>query len=502
MKKVVIIGGGVSGLTAGIYAQKKGYETVIVEKHKIAGGQLTGWNRGGYHIDNCIHWLTGTNKNTADYKTWLETGMLEEGGIYQSDSLFTYEKNGKRLSLYHDIVRLQKEMISLSPKDEKRINEFIFDVKTVQRLIGIGGEKHDEGLSPFSKIKRVPRLLKYVKIRVGELAKNFDNEVIRGFLCSLTTEYFSSIALLVTFATYTGLNGALAVGGSLKAAERMTEKYLRLGGRLLTGAAVKRINTTKGVALSVTTEKGEEIFADAFIVTVDPKIVFGKMLDANMPDYLKRLYDGKKTARFSAVQCAFSCAEDKLTFKGDLIFDLNKEQSANIGSKRLVLREFTHERSFAPTGETVLQSMAILNESKSLEYIRAKNDPARYAEMKRRVSSAVKSAIIEKFPNLCDIKLLDVWTPATYKEFTGTETGSFMSFAFTGGFIPKRASGKIKGIKNVFLASQWLKAPGGLPIAATEGRMSVNYLDKYFSFQHKYYKKRKKAGAFSVKNPA
>ena len=152
MKKVVIIGGGVSGLTAGIYAQKKGYETVIVEKHKIAGGQLTGWNRGGYHIDNCIHWLTGTNKNTADYKTWLETGMLEEGGIYQSDSLFTYEKNGKRLSLYHDIVRLQKEMISLSPKDEKRINEFIFDVKTVQRLIGIGGKNHDEGLSPFSKI--------------------------------------------------------------------------------------------------------------------------------------------------------------------------------------------------------------------------------------------------------------------------------------------------------------------------------------------------------------
>ena len=38
MKKVVIIGGGVSGLSAGIYAQQKGYQTEIYEKNQMLGG--------------------------------------------------------------------------------------------------------------------------------------------------------------------------------------------------------------------------------------------------------------------------------------------------------------------------------------------------------------------------------------------------------------------------------------------------------------------------------
>jgi len=33
MKKIVIIGGGVAGLSAGIFAQKNGFESTILEKH-------------------------------------------------------------------------------------------------------------------------------------------------------------------------------------------------------------------------------------------------------------------------------------------------------------------------------------------------------------------------------------------------------------------------------------------------------------------------------------
>ena len=58
-KKVVIIGAGVSGLSAGIYALQAGYSVEIYEKNKMPGGECTGWNRQGYHIDNCIHFLVG-----------------------------------------------------------------------------------------------------------------------------------------------------------------------------------------------------------------------------------------------------------------------------------------------------------------------------------------------------------------------------------------------------------------------------------------------------------
>jgi phytoene desaturase len=35
MNKVVIIGGGIAGLSAGIFAQKNGFQSVILEKTKL-----------------------------------------------------------------------------------------------------------------------------------------------------------------------------------------------------------------------------------------------------------------------------------------------------------------------------------------------------------------------------------------------------------------------------------------------------------------------------------
>ena len=71
------------------------------------------------------------------------------------------------------------------------------------------------------------------------------------------------------------------------------------------------------------------------------------------------------------------------------------------------------------------------------------------------------------------MSVLDTWTPATYKRFTGSEIGSFMSFAFTERRLPLRISGEIPGIDNVLLAGQWLQLPGGLPIAAMTGKLAA-----------------------------
>ena len=76
MAKILIIGGGVAGLSAGIYAQMNGHQATICERQKNTGGNLTGWQRGEYHIDNCIHWLTGTNPATDTYKIWKDLGAL------------------------------------------------------------------------------------------------------------------------------------------------------------------------------------------------------------------------------------------------------------------------------------------------------------------------------------------------------------------------------------------------------------------------------------------
>ena len=121
MAKIIIIGGGVAGLSAGIHARKNGHQVMIFERQKTAGGNLTGWKRKGYTIDNCIHWLTGTNPHTEHYRIWQDLGAFDDSKVYYPDSLYTCEAQGQRLSLYADLEQLEREMLTLSPTDKKEI---------------------------------------------------------------------------------------------------------------------------------------------------------------------------------------------------------------------------------------------------------------------------------------------------------------------------------------------------------------------------------------------
>lgn len=64
-KKIIIIGAGIAGLSAGCYARMNGYEAEIYEMHDKPGGLCTSWKREGYTIDGCIHWLIGSNPNSS-----------------------------------------------------------------------------------------------------------------------------------------------------------------------------------------------------------------------------------------------------------------------------------------------------------------------------------------------------------------------------------------------------------------------------------------------------
>ena len=118
MANILILGGGVAGLSAGIYAQLEGHHALICERSQTVGGNLTGWHRGGCQIDNCIHWLTGTNPSSSIYPMWETLGALGDGiDVYQPESLYTCEENGVRLSLYRDLDRLERTMLVISPDD-------------------------------------------------------------------------------------------------------------------------------------------------------------------------------------------------------------------------------------------------------------------------------------------------------------------------------------------------------------------------------------------------
>lgn len=125
-KNVVIIGAGVSGLSAGCYLQMNGYRTRIYEMWNVPGGVCTSWNRKSYTFDGCISWLVGTNPAHGFYKIWDELHALQGKQIVDFDEYRRIEYgNGRVFKLYTDLSRLEEEFKRVAPEDGNIIDEFI-----------------------------------------------------------------------------------------------------------------------------------------------------------------------------------------------------------------------------------------------------------------------------------------------------------------------------------------------------------------------------------------
>ena len=86
-RKIVIIGGGIAGLSAAVYALKCGYEVEVLEMHDMAGGLAMSWRRGSLHIRDLpalAGWLQSERRVSLSLARALrhwKTGICESGRV-------------------------------------------------------------------------------------------------------------------------------------------------------------------------------------------------------------------------------------------------------------------------------------------------------------------------------------------------------------------------------------------------------------------------------------
>lgn len=480
MANIIIIGAGVAGLSAGIYGRIFGHEVSIYERHYKAGGNLTGWDREGYHIDNCIHWLTGTNSNTDLYNMWVELNVLGNVKIHQGETLFTFKNNNERISLYSDLNKNKQEWLKIASEDRKEIESLIKAIEVIQSIEGIGGVNNTEKSNLVEKVLSLPIILKYHNLTTKELANRFNNKLFKNFIVSIISEHFSALALIIVFATFIGKNGGIPDGGSIKMAQRMEERFLSLGGKLYLNNSVSKINLDGDRATSIVLDNGEEVKGDYIIVSGDTSVIFNKLLDKKyMPRQLVKNYNNPKMLRFSAYHCAYACDCLNLSFKGDIILQVPDKYKNIVKSEYIMIREFSHQKEYSIKDKNIIQVMVYCFEKEAKEFIKLKENKKEYVNKKNELSEVIKEIIYNELEECKDkLEVIDVWTPASYKRYIDSEIGSFMSFSFPSKTLPIKIDNRIKGIKNVILASQWLINPGGLPIAARVGKDAIETINK------------------------
>lgn len=500
MKKIVIIGGGIAGLSAGIFAQLNGFDSVILEKNKTLGGECTGWDRQGYHIDGCIHWLTGTKEGTQLNSLWKKVGALDGVEIYHPDTFMTFDYHGVTISLYRDIERLEASWIAISPQDEKAIKEFCENIKKLQSF-EIPAEKPMDLLSIFEKIKLLESMKeagsimrKYGKVTLGQYAAEFHHEGIQKLLTTFVPEGYSASSIFFALAAFMSDNASIPSGGSKAMAMRMEKRYKSLGGKIETSCEVVSIELSSSEMTNSSGNKekslkrgrkrvnkvicrnGNSFTADYFIAAFDAQLLYHKLLKDQFQDkkYTQRFENNEDYPLASNIYLSFGYEGSMENKPRTLRFPITPFLINKQLIEYLTVNHYQYEPSFAPEGH-VLLTCAINQYSSDYDaWSSLAKDKKAYKQEKDRIGALVIKALEEKNPAMAGrIKLLDVATPITYEKYCNAYHGAFMGFLPTIRGKAMEHTGRIKGLENLHLSGQWLQPPGGLPVAVMTGKDTV-----------------------------
>ncbi len=474
-KKIAIVGGGVTGLSAGIHALLNGYSAEIYESHSIVGGNLTAWKRKDCVIDNCIHWLTGTNPNSSEYSEWKEIGAFDDMTFHSPESLFTFCRGDKKLSLKRNSDEFFSDMLTISPDDEKQIESLKKGVEAAKRIFGIAGEERNVRSRGINRLADYLKFGSYHFISIGQLSEKFKNPFLKNFLRGFIGKSFSALALVSVYATFTGGNGDIPTKGSASLCRALKNKYISLGGKIYTGKKVVKAEENEN-KVTLRFCGGEKTTCDFVVITADPLSVYEKIIPSKMPKSLKKTYDKRLIGRFSAIHVAIKLNGDT-PFKGDLIFEADEGLRKEFGCFNVMFREFSHEKTFAPTGKSVVIAECFIPVDKAKNFIALRENRRLYEIFKNHFCDLIKSFYESRISRI-DGEIIDCWTSATYNSFTQSVNGEFMSYILPPRFIPPKIPMTPRGFQRIIIASQGLKPIGGLPIALKSGKQAIEKIRK------------------------
>ncbi len=488
-KKVIIIGGGISGLTAGIYARLQGFDVDLYESHSVPGGMCTGWNRKGYNIDGCIHWMMGTSKDSRLYKIWERCGALsDDTEIINHDILVSCKDNEKIYHLYRDTDKMEAELLRISSEDKEEIEQLMEYIRSWSGIEMIPSGKPADMMTENELVALGDSYAKALeairfgnKYSVDEYAGRFCSPVIRKLLLTaLSTGYNKAGVLFSMLQTRSSGNGGWPEGGSLEMMKRMAARFTSLGGKLYLKTLVTEIVIDAGCATGVKIAGADKTYkADYIIPATDMHVLLKVLLKDRypVPYFEQRFNDPENYLLLSGTLIAFGVDADLSKRPHCLSFE--PEEPLFVGGKRketIIAEHYCFDSRFSLKGKSTVQ---FLINDYNYDYWQALKAISieKYKAEKKRLSDILSRELQRLYPETtARIEMTDVCTPTTFNRYCGAYKGAYMSFLATANTPVESYAGTIGNIGNLYPAGQFLYPDGGLPQALISGKFAVQRL--------------------------
>jgi phytoene dehydrogenase-like protein len=475
-KHVVIIGGGLAGLSAGCYARASGFRTTLVEHNLSLGGVCTAWSRGEYTVDGCIHWLTGG----PFMRLYEELGIVPAVAVRTIEHWLTWRDgpSGGSIEVTRDLDRLARDLIALAPQDEREIRAVVDGARRLD-LTPPGVVEAPELATWTEQLRAIwemkdsfGTLVHFRKPVETWAEEHLSSGVLRRFFASLVPE--AAPALLVPFVLGYLQRGHLSrpVGGTAAFRDALVATYDRLGGERLLPATVDEVLVDNGRARGVRLGDGTMLSADAVISTSSSPETLLRLLGGRFgaSKALERTKDWKMFQPI--VLASWGIAAPLADAPPMLLVDsMPTFEIGGTRNHRLYLRVCNDDPSVAPPGHALVQALL------PTDYAWWASRGAGYEDAKEEVAGLALEQIERVLPVARDrVRMVDVATPLTYWQKTRSWRGAYEGWMPNSASLFAHVPKTLPALDAFYMAGQWVEPGGGVPTAVMSGREAVQLL--------------------------
>lgn len=492
---VIIIGAGVSGLTAAALLSKAGLSVCVLERHRLIGGYLQGFERKGFIFDTAIHWLNqyGENGSVTNVFKYIGEDFPMPIGMKR---IHRHIVKDYEFVLTNNPDELKQKLTEDFPDEKEGIDKFFKAAKVVAEVskkfpkFFLSSETKSGFGKHLFKLKQLGIIYPLIKYALygGEkgvekgLRKFFKNEKLIQIFCSEPD--LLSCLFPIAWA-YNDDYQNPPIGGSRVIPEWLATKLEPQRSEIILSADVYKIDVQDNTFKSVTyrkrlkdyTVKGKHLIA-----ACDTDVLYKKLLPPEVvPEKLKAKLDKAELYSSSVtISVALKCTAESIGFADEMILLFNdqvsrKEHSSGDPYKSFIsiLAPSVRDKTLAPENHGTLNIFvpAWMNYSNNWGTgIDKKGEYDRNEEYKR-IKEEFAQVIFERIENnICKnlrehILFYEVATPITYYRYTYNKDGSMM------GTRPGKTNMQLKvahyhtPVKNIIIGGHWAELGGGVPIA-------------------------------------
>jgi all-trans-retinol 13,14-reductase len=489
---VIVIGGGLGGLSAGTHLALNGFKVLLCEQHDKVGGSTTRFDRKPFAFDSALHQMAGGGPGKKDrglYQLLKLAGVDQKAQLYELPHFYRSLFPGVDITLPGNWDGFKSVLKEKWPAESKGIDQFHrLCENTMNELMELKDLFRDTGLKKYLTLAMVPfrqpTFFKYMDKNLQDLLDDcFTDEDLKAVVSQLWVYYGAPVpeqtALLTLAATESFLTDGVwhVKGTSQELSNAYAERIEELGGTVLTDTLVTRIHMENGRATGIETKGGKRYSARYIVANTDPyQLTYQLIGEKHFPEADIRKLEGMKPANsLCGVYLGLNIDLKKRGYDDTEIF-INPTRDTAAMYDAMMRGDFENgavvvtiysnygDPVYAPPGK----SMVTITSYSQMQYWPEYGDA--YARVKEKMVAdliAVAGKVVPELTNPDFIEHEEGFTPRTLKRYTMNKGGIVYGFYMSPEQVEKIPN--TTAIPNVFIASNWTQAWHGVGSAQVNG---------------------------------